>query len=75
MSVEIWTNIRDAVREVGTPEQAKEFELCRNRESICKFLDKHFPWDEYLWEDKPMTQVPDLLRKMVPHEEVSPKAP
>lgn len=69
MSVEIWTNIRDAVREVGTPEQAKEFELCRNRESIIEFLTKHFPLDlpgfpnGISWADKPMTQVPDILRK------------
>lgn len=72
MSVEIWTNIRDAVREVGTSEQAKEFELCRNKEAILAFLDKHFKLDplnlvEHLtWENQPMTQVPDILRKVFP---------
>jgi hypothetical protein len=64
VSIAIWSNIRDAVREVGTSEQAKEFELCRNRESIAKFLNKHFPLSEDRdWSEQAMTQVPDTLRK------------
>lgn len=72
MSVEIWTNIRDAVREVR-PELSGEFEAsCRDKPSIITFLDKHFKLDpadllpsgHLVWENQLMTQVPDILRKV-----------
>lgn len=68
MSAKIWMDIRDAVKEVR-PDLGKEFELCRDKESIVAFLDKNFPLDPKgfpgsdKWENKPMTQVPDILRK------------
>lgn len=63
MSAKIWMDIRDAVREVGTPEQAKEFELCRDRNSICEFLNKYFSLEDQDWSTQVMVQTPDILRK------------
>lgn len=64
MSVEIWTNIRDAVRSVASAEVAKEFETeCRNRETICDFLNNNFSLEDRDWHNQAMTQVPDLLKK------------
>lgn len=69
MSAKIWMDIRDAVIEVR-PELGKEFELCRDKESIITFLNENFPLDPadlvpgLKWEHKPMTQVPDILREV-----------
>lgn len=69
MSVEIWTNIRDAIREVGLPETAKLFEQCRDRNAICDFLNEFFSiGPERDWHNAVMTQVPDMLRKEFHHD-------
>lgn len=70
MSALIFENIKNAICEVR-PELAEEFGKCeRNKPSIVKFLDKHFPISsglegiELSWANALMTQVPDTLRRM-----------
>lgn len=64
MSVQIWTDIRDAVKEIA-PEHSKEFELCRDRDTICAFLEKHFPLPEgAIWSTQTMSATPTILRQI-----------
>lgn len=68
MSAQIWIDIEKAVKEVR-PDLVQEFQGCRNKEKICKFLEKHFPLTEDMvenpsWAVQLMTKTPDILRGM-----------
>lgn len=68
VSAEIWLNIEKAVKEVR-PDLVQEFQSCRDKTSICKFLEKNFPLTSEMveqpsWSVQLMTKTPDILRSM-----------
>lgn len=67
MSAEIWLDIQKAVAEIR-PDLAPAFDKCRNKASICDFLNLHFPLKGIVepgdWYDHIMTKTPDMLRAL-----------
>lgn len=67
MSAELWNNIQRAIVEIA-PEKLEAFNKCRDRDSICKFLEKHFPLTDKMvcgdtsWSTQLMSRTPDILK-------------
>lgn len=65
MSADIWLNIQKAVRDIR-PDLAKDFEKCRDKQSIGDFLNLHFPLKGMVepgnWHDHLMIKTPDMLK-------------
>lgn len=66
MSMKIWQDMQDALKEIR-PALSADFQKCRDKASIVKFLDEHLPHPfRKSWEEELATRVPEILRLYFP---------
>lgn len=65
MSVQIYTDIRDALQKYR-PELVQSFRSCTNKVEILNFLEKNFPFPDHdrSWSTELLIRTPAIIKEM-----------